>query len=55
MQRLNALRQHRDAVLALAHQYGVNGLRVFGSVARGMPAQTALLISSSAAWTRAKT
>lgn len=35
MQRLNALRQHRDAVLALAHQHGVHGLRVFGSVAQG--------------------
>ena len=32
---LSNLRQQRDAVLALAHQHGVRGLRVFGSVARG--------------------
>lgn len=32
---LAMLRDHRDAILALAEQYGAYNLRVFGSVARG--------------------
>jgi uncharacterized protein len=33
--RLALIHQHRDTILAMARQYGVEGLRVFGSVARG--------------------
>ncbi len=29
------LRQHRDAILAIADRYGARNVRVFGSVARG--------------------
>ena len=29
------IRQHRDAILALARQYGAHDVRIFGSVARG--------------------
>lgn len=29
------VRQHRDAILALAQQYGAHDVRIFGSVARG--------------------
>ena len=29
------IRQHRDAILALARQYGAHHVRIFGSVARG--------------------
>ena len=29
------IRQHRDAILALAQQYGAHDVRIFGSVARG--------------------
>lgn len=32
---LDALRTHRDAILALGDQYGARHIRVFGSVARG--------------------
>lgn len=32
---LETIRSQRDAVLALAAQYGASNLRVFGSVARG--------------------
>ena len=28
------IRQHRDQITALAHRHGVQGVRVFGSVAR---------------------
>ena len=29
------IRQHRDAILAIARRYGASDIRVFGSVARG--------------------
>ena len=29
------VRQHRDAILALARRYGAHDVRIFGSVARG--------------------
>jgi len=29
------IRQHRDAILALAQRYGAHDVRIFGSVARG--------------------
>lgn len=32
---LDTLRAHREAIFALAAQYGVSNIRVFGSVARG--------------------
>jgi uncharacterized protein len=32
---LDDLRAHRDEILALAEQYGISNVRVFGSVARG--------------------
>lgn len=32
---LDALRSHRDAIVAIARRYGAHDLRVFGSVARG--------------------
>jgi predicted nucleotidyltransferase len=31
---IDEIRQHRDAILRLAHRYGARRLRVFGSVAR---------------------
>lgn len=31
---LDQLRQHKQAILAAAHQYGARRIRVFGSVAR---------------------
>ena len=34
MTRLAFVRQHRDEIMALAQRHGVQGLRVFGSVAR---------------------
>ena len=34
---LDDLRQHRDAIMKIAEQFGVRNIRVFGSVARGEP------------------
>ena len=31
----DSIRQHRDAILALARQYGAHDVRIFGSIARG--------------------